>query len=209
MLRKDEHFEERCTTQQTENRTEPNRSTDISSLYVRLSTSLKRYASRYFRRPQEIEDIVQEAFVRVLEAQNKRKIQVDDGYLYRTTRNLALNTLQKSENRLTDTIGDLLPETVLLESLSLEDEFESRERFQLFCSAVRQLPRKCQRVFILRKVYGLSLKEIAERMDISVKTVEVHMTKAIVRCTDYMDAEDNHCKADVKEIKQGGIRRSR
>jgi RNA polymerase sigma-70 factor (ECF subfamily) len=203
VLKKNEQFEKDRATQKKES----SGSNDLTSLYERLNTALKRYASRYFRRPQEIEDIVQEAFVRVLEAQNSRKIQVDDAYMYRTTRNLALNTLKKSETRLTDTVGDLLSETVLLESISLEDEFESRERFQLFCSAVRQLPRKCQRVFILRKVYGLSLKEIAERMDISVKTVEVHMTKAIVRCTDYMDAEDNQHKAQVEDIKQSGVSR--
>ena len=194
----------RTTIQTSSNKGPKSSNNDMTGMYTRLQGALKRYASRYFRKPQEIEDIVQEAFVRVLEAQNKRKIQVDDAYMYRTTRNLALNTLQKSENRLTDTVGDLLSETVLLESISLEDEFESRERFLLFCSAVRQLPKKCQRVFILRKVYGLSLKEIAERMEISVNTVEVHMTKAIVRCTDYMDAEDNQQNTKVNDIKQGG-----
>lgn len=203
MLSKDEYLKSNRTTHQEKTTSDSKNSNDITGMYTRLHVALKRYASRYFKRPQEIEDIVQEAFVRVLEAQNRRKIHIDDGYLYRTTRNLALNTLKKSENRLTDTVGDLLSETVLLESISLEDEFESRERFQLFCCAVRQLPRKCQRVFILRKVYGLSLKEIAERMDISVKTVEVHMTKAIVRCTDYMDAEDNQSEAQVQEFKRG------
>ena len=39
-------------------------------------------------------------------------------------------------------------------------------------------------------MYGYSQKEIAERMDVSVKTVEAHLTKAITRCTDYMEAEE-------------------
>ena len=64
-------------------------------------------------------------------------------------------------------------------------------RFQLFCRAVRQLPIKCQRVYILRRVYGYTQIEIAEQMGISIKTVEAHLTKAIVRCTDYMDEQED------------------
>lgn len=170
---------------------------NMDSLYRRLRRSLMRYASRYFNQPQDIEDVVQEAFARVIEARTTRKIRITDSYLYRTTRNLALNTLDKSEYKLTRTVGDTLPQSVLLESPSLEEQFESRRRFELFCRAVRQLPAKCQRVFILRRVYGLSQKDIAERMGISVKTVEVHLTKAIVRCTDYMDAERE--AADIRK----------
>lgn len=165
----------------------PDHGSNMDSLYRRLRRPLMRYASRYFKKPQDIEDVIQEAFVRVIEAKTVRKIRVTDSYLYRTTRNLALNTLDKCEYKLTGTVGDMLSQSVLLESPSLEDQFESRQRFELFCGAVRQLPPKCQRVFILRRVYGLSQKDIAERMGISVKTVEVHLTKAIVRCTDYMD----------------------
>ncbi len=173
----------------------------IGQLYTTLRSSLLGYASRYFKRPQEIEDVVQEAFVKVIEAKNARNIDVTDAYLYTTTRNLALNSLDKLEFRLTDTIGDLMPESVLLETPSLEEQFESRERFELFCRAVRQLPVKCQRVFILRRVYGLTHKEIAERMEISVKTVEVHLTKAIVRCTDYMDKEEKAPTMQAPRVK--------
>jgi RNA polymerase sigma-70 factor (family 1) len=166
------------------------RNPDMEAMYRRLRSSLMRYASRYFRRPQEIEDVVQETFVRVIEAQQTRGTQVNDSYFFRTTRNLALNRLDRCDHRLTDTVGDLLDQTVIQDSPSLEEQFESRERFELFCRAVRELPVKCRRVFVLRRVYGLSHKEIAEHMGISVKTVEVHLTKAIVRCTDYMEAAE-------------------
>ena len=162
----------------------------MAGLYGEIRSSLLRFASRYFKRPQEIEDVVQEAFVKVIEAQRKRQIDSPKAYLYTTTRNLALKQLDTSAYRLTDTVGDLLPDSVLLRTVNLEDEFESRQRFELFCRAIRHLPMKCQRVYILRKVYGFSQKEIAERMGIGVKTVEAHLTKAIVRCTDFMEAEE-------------------
>jgi len=169
----------------------PAQDKDMGSVYGKMYTSLARFAYRYLKKPQEIEDVVQEAFVKVIEAQQRCDISYPKSYLYQTVKNLALKQLDKSDYRLTDTVGDLLPQSVLLETPSIEQEFESRQRFELFCRAVRELPVKCQRIFILRRVYGYSQKEIAEKMSISVKTVEAHLTKAIVRCTDYMDAEES------------------
>ncbi|BFM17016.1 sigma-70 family RNA polymerase sigma factor [Maricurvus nonylphenolicus] len=165
---------------------------DLATVYGEQRSALMRFASRFFRgRPHEVEDVVQEAFIKAFEAQKERKISLVEPYLYRSVKNLAINTLNKSSYRLTDSLGDLLPETVLLESPTLEAEFESRQKFEKFCRAVRQLPVKCQRVFVLRRVYGFSQQEIAERCDISLKTVEAHLTKALQRCTDYMDAEES------------------
>lgn len=166
---------------------------DMGKLYDNMRVSLLRFASRYFRRPQEIEDVVQEAFVKVIEAQHRRSIEFPEAYLYRATRNLALNAISKRDYKLTSTLGDLMPEGAEFQSPSLEHQFESRQNFEQFCRAVRELPVKCQRVYILRKVYGYSQKEIAERMDISLKTVEAHLTKAILRCSDFIDAE-NHAE---------------
>lgn len=163
---------------------------DMAHVYGEMRLSLMRFASRYFKRPQEIEDVVQEAFVKVIEAQRSRSIDSPQAYLYRTTRNLALSQLDKSAYKLTDTLGEIMPESVHLQTPTLEEQFESQQRFEQFCRAIRQLPVKCQRVYILRRVYGFSQKEIAQRLDVSVKTVEAHLTKAITRCTDYMDAED-------------------
>lgn len=176
-------------------------------MYTEIRSSLMRFAFRYFKHPQEIEDVVQEAFVKIVEAKHRTDIQHPKSYMFRTVRNLALKQLHKSDYRLTDTVGDFLPETVLHETPTLEHQFESRQRFELFCRAVRQLPVKCQKVYILRKVYGFSQREIAERMGISLKTVEAHLTKAIVRCTEYMEeaSADNDNQQTVQNFR--GIRR--
>ena len=163
---------------------------DMSKVYMDVRASLLRFAARYFRRPQEIEDVVQEAFVKVIEAQHRREIREPRAYLFRTTRNLALSALGRSDYRLTDTIGELLPELEPLQGPTLEQQYESEQRFDAFCRAVRRLPIQAQRVYILRRVYGFTLKETAQHLGITVKTVESHQTKAMVRCADYMAEEE-------------------
>jgi RNA polymerase sigma factor (sigma-70 family) len=163
---------------------------DMSLVYRELKTSLTRFAYRYYKKPQDVEDVVQEAFVKVYEAQSQRDIQHPKAYMYQTVRNLALRQLDKSDYKLTDTLGELQPETLLEDTPTMEEQFESKQKFELFCRAVSQLPDKCRHVYVLRRVYGFSHNEIAEQMGIGVKTIEAHLTKAIVRCSDYMEAEE-------------------
>jgi RNA polymerase sigma-70 factor (ECF subfamily) len=166
----------------------PHDGLEIAGLYADIRQALIRSVRRYLKRtPHDVEDVVQEAFIRAIETQRDRYVHSPKAFLYRATRNLALNAIEKSAYKLTDALGDLLPEAVISEAPSAEDQFETRERFELLCRAIRHLPARRRRVFVLRRVYGLSQKEIAERMSISLKTVEAHLATAMVQVTDYME----------------------
>ena len=65
-------------------------------------------------------------------------------------------------------------------------QIASDEEFGLFCAAIRELPRQSQRAFILKKVYGYSLKEIMLEMGLSQPTVESHIVSATKKCVQYM-----------------------
>ncbi len=164
-------------------------STDMGSVYHEARAGLVRYISRYFKRSQEAEDVVQEAFVKVIEAQREREIQSPKAYLYQTARHLALSQLKKSSFRLTDVMGDVLPESDLLLTASMEEQYEVSENFEVFCRAVRSLPVKCRRAYVLCRVYGFSQKEVAEHMGISLKGIEGHLARATRRCVDFVEAE--------------------
>ncbi len=64
-----------------------------------------------------------------------------------------------------------------------------QERFLLLCRAVRELPVQCRRAFVLKKVYGMSRKEIADYMGLSESTVQKHIAKGMVMCTEYLEAQ--------------------
>ena len=138
-------------------------------------------------RPHDIEDIVQETFIRSYEAAEKQPIRHPKSFMLRTARNLALNHVGRHDNKFTDSIEDWSGSDVYLETASMESQFDSNERFLLFCRAVRKLPVQCRRVFILKKVYGLGQKEIAEFLGISQSTVEKHVAKGLLMCTEFME----------------------
>lgn len=153
-----------------------------------FSGKLKRYLKKILKRPEDVEDIAQEAFVRVLEAGSKGEIHYRQAYLFRTAHNLALNSLARKSNLLEDYIEDFPELEVLSESASLEDTVASQQRFELFCRAAASLPHQCRQVLILRKVYGLSQSEVADRLGIAVSTVEKHLAKGMLRCAAQMQS---------------------
>lgn len=162
-------------------------SAEFKSLYTRL----KRYASRYLSTPEDAEDITQEACLKVLEAGSKGKIEQPEAYLFRTTRNLALNKLARNSRLAFIYIEDLADSSVIEEGLPLEEEIFSQKRFERFCTALVDLPDQCRRVVILRKVYGYSHQQVAKKLNISISTVEKHLSKGLIRCAIHMEKQES------------------
>ena len=169
----------------------------IGETFLANRSSLKRFISQFINHPQDIEDIVHDAFLNSYAAEINTKIHKPKAFLFQTARNLAFKHLSKSSNRLTDYLGDFDLSEVLIEGSSMEDTAESHEQFAFFCKAVQKLPLQCRRAFILRKVYGLSHKEIAKHLNISVSTVEKHLATGITRCLDYMRAKGYTYRLDT------------
>ena len=161
----------------------------VAGTYLNCRMQLMKFASRFFRRPEDIEDVVQEAFVKSLQAErHDTTIRAARSYLFRVIRNLALNELTRGDDRLTEALDEYDP--AFTDGVDIERQVEASERFELFCRAVARLPDVCRRVFVLRRVYGFSQREIAEHLGISIKTVEAHLAKGMVRCTDFMELFD-------------------
>lgn len=139
-------------------------------------------------RPDDIEDIVQETFLHSFAASNRQQIDNPRAFMVKTARNLALNHIGRAEQRLNQSIEELVGLDGEFEELtpSLESQHQSAEEFLVFCRAVADLPLVCRKVFILKKVYGLSQKEIASYLDISESTVEKHVAKGLLLTADYM-----------------------
>jgi RNA polymerase sigma factor (sigma-70 family) len=137
--------------------------------------------------PKEIEDIVQETYVRICQMDQRETIEQPKSFLMKTARNLAYDHLKKAETRLADGVDTEFGfDTQDLVSDEVFESIASSQEFSHFCEAVRQLPVQCRRVFVLKKVYGYSQKEIAKEMNLSESTVEKHIAVGFKRCATYM-----------------------
>ena len=138
--------------------------------------------------PRDVEDIVQETYVRVCQIENKDAIRRPQSFMFRTAQNLALNHVKRAEQRLArgvDAIDEMgMPGYGLLEDQTYAKAV-SDEQFALFCEAVRHLPQQCRRAFVLKRVYGYSLREIAREMNLSQSTVEKHIVAGAKKCMSY------------------------
>lgn len=141
--------------------------------------------------PSEIEDIVQETFVRVCQIKNKDAVREPQSFMFRTAKNLALDHAKRAESRLT-TATDMIDDVPAAEFMQTSNDnttytqVASDEEFALFCEAVRELPKQCRRAFILKKVYGFTLKEIMAEMNIGQPTVETYIVNGTKKCVKFL-----------------------
>lgn len=177
----------------------------LINIYITLREKLARSVTKLVP-PKEVEDIVQEAYVRICQIKNSDNIDSPKPFLFKMVRNLALDYRKRAESRVTDGI-DNIDQLAVDESQCERDEmFEqaaSSEKFGRFCEAVRVLPVQSRRAFVLKKVYGYSQKEIAREMNISENTVEKHIALGIKRCTFYMQQYHYTDRSKPMNVKKG------
>lgn len=163
-----------------------------NELIIDAFLSCRSYLARTLSRllpPHDIEDIVQETYVRICQFKPKEEVRAPRALMAKIARNLALDHLKRADYRLSNRFDDA-SEMEIGETSRQRDETlnqaASDEEFAQFCGAVRQLPQQCRRVFVLKKVYGYSQREIAAELQISESTVEKHIAKGMKLCIHYM-----------------------
>jgi len=141
---------------------------------------LVRYALLYLPDMHQAEDVVQETFVKIWE-QKQDLIATENirFYLVTAVRNNCISALRKLKKQpvvLTDNAPEPEPEPLFHPS---QFEEQSNEQVKKITDALNQLPPKCREVFLMVKLHGMSYKQAAETLELSVKTIENQMGKAI------------------------------
>ncbi|PWV53275.1 RNA polymerase sigma-70 factor [Chitinophaga sp. S165] len=156
---------------------------DKSELFLQLFHTcyerLHRYAYTLLRDSEEANDIIQTVFARLWE-KRETVIFEDDikGYLYRSVHNLSMNVIRKegARNRyMSYKNGD---KDSLMQG-GTEQQTLTRELEQHISRATGALPEQCRIIFLKSREEGKKYAEIATELNISVKTVEAQMSKAL------------------------------
>jgi RNA polymerase sigma factor (sigma-70 family) len=152
-------------------------------------TALRRWLHVRFPR-MDADDLVQESFLRILRAQASQPVEHPKAFLFTIARNLALNQIRHDRHEHREALREIDPSAVLDETPGIPEALVRRQEHELLIQALQQLPDRARQVFTLRRVYGLSIKEICARLGIAEKTAEAHISLAIRRCTDFVQCAD-------------------
>lgn len=152
--------------------------TALEELFNLYYPRLFRFSKSFLKLSEGIEDILQEVFIKIWD--NRKKIRSTDtfnAYIFTISRNLLLNELRSrlSDQKARDA---LMNESVADEFLPLQDgDFqELKEKVE---EIMAHLPESHRDYFIMSRQEGLSNRAIAEKMGVSEKNVEYHLSRAI------------------------------
>ncbi|MDR2882110.1 MAG: RNA polymerase sigma factor [Azoarcus sp.] len=168
-----------------------NDSRSITEAFLQVEQKLKRYLMRFLMHRQDVEDIVQETILKAYEAEKNTEVRSPKPFLFKIAHNLAITEIVRKRKKLMVTLGALEESEALDDGRTPEAEAEMDALLQEMGAALRDLSPRCRSVLIMRKVYGFSHKEIGQRMGISVKTVENHLTRALRHCQVAMSVKDD------------------
>lgn len=153
---------------------------DLTGLYASEQGRLKRLVKRMVGNRTTAEDVVQQAFVKLMAAAGHGDLANCPAYLTRTARNLALNHLRDASRRAEVGLPDGELEAIADGRPSPETEAIYRCELRRVLAAVAALPRRRREAFVLHKFEGLSYDEIAARQGISRNTVISQIVSALV-----------------------------
>lgn len=147
-------------------------------LYKKYSKRLYKFSFSILKSQEESENIVQDVFLHLWE--NRNKIEKDSSiqyYIFTIAYNSSISIIRKKA--LESQFIEYLKSIQDLSQESVNVEIEYNELTKKLDDIINHLPDRQREVYLLHKKEGLKYQEIAERLNISVNTIENHMSRAL------------------------------
>jgi len=165
----------------------------------------------------ETDDIVQETYAVLAALASVEHIESPRAYAFQTAQSVILRHLRRARVVRIDALGDLEMLNTPLDDPSPEHETAARQELRRVAILIAALPAKCREAFTLRKVDGLSQREVAQAMGISESTVEKHIGRALrtlmeamknggnapIAASDALGDEDPRANAKARDQRRG------
>lgn len=160
--------------------------TEFSRIYTLYFPKMVRFAREYILSEGEAQSLVQDLFLYLWERRDTLEAVSNlNAFLFTLTKNRCIDFYRQHSrmSRLKESL-DALQERELalkMEALQQFDEnmFSTQEIEELLDNAINHLPEKCREVFILSRMEGMKHEEIAQQLNISVHTVQNHISTAL------------------------------
>ncbi|RWY48195.1 RNA polymerase sigma-70 factor [Mucilaginibacter gilvus] len=169
----------------------------FEKLFYALNKPLIKFCVLYVRQNEVAEDIVSELFVKCW--QNRQKlcgINNPATYLYIAVKNQSLNYIKKYSNIHMVQIEDT-DEFALVNTYNPQKELEKKELVFKLDKAISALPQQCRIIFRLIKEDGMKYKEVGEVLDISPRTVQTQLFRALKKLSAVLDPDQKRARHSV------------
>lgn len=159
-----------------------------------LEGQLLSYLRRHGNGPHEARDLLHDVYERALLGASKGLPEHGRAYLFTIARNLLITRAKRARIVSFDLVADLDDLPLDEDMLTPERHASAREELRRALEGMERLPPRCREVVRLRKVEGLSTREVAERLDVGIDAVERQMTLGMRALTDFMLGGDGRVR---------------
>lgn len=160
---------------QTQGRTHGEAVEDLSRRY---SAALQRYFGRRGIGPDDAADLAQEVFAKLSDRNALDGVDNVDGYLFAIAGNIARDHYRRRKVRLDYASAAQLEEGFGHDNFTPERLYEGQQELDAVVAALNEMPERMRNIFILARLENLPRAEIAARLGVSKRTVELQITQA-------------------------------
>ena len=151
-------------------------------------SQLRSYLRGAFPSVRDVDDVVQESYLRIWKARAGQEIQSAKAFLYKVARHVALDLIRRHRTSPIDPLGDLAELRVIEDKPDAAELLTAREKLDLLADAVVSLPARRREIILLHKIKGLPQRTVADQLGLSERTVENHCRLALIECEEYLRA---------------------
>jgi RNA polymerase sigma-70 factor (ECF subfamily) len=144
--------------------------------------ALRSYVQGKFPGMRDIDDVVQESFLRVWQARLARPIISSKAFLFTVARHVAFDLARRARRSPLEPCALIDEVPAAVEQPTAAESMSWHEKIDLLGRAIAQLPARRREVVLLHKIDGLSQREVAQRLGLSEKTVENHVALGVRDC---------------------------
>lgn len=148
--------------------------------------ALRAYLHLKFPTLRDIDDLVQDTYTRLIRAHDKGQVSHPKAYLFAAARNAALDFFRREKIVSIEHLAEIHELPVLEEGRDVAEAAAHDQELEILAEAIRSLPPRCREILTLRKLRGLSYREIAESLGISEHTVNAQLAIGVLRCRQFL-----------------------
>lgn len=151
-------------------------------------SELRAYLRRKFPSLFDLDDLIQETYVRLFRAKREGRVAEARPYLFATARNTACDLFRRSKIISISALAEIDGLSVVEERAPVSEALDHEHELAILTEAIAALPDRCRQVLTLCKLYGLSHREVAQQLGISEHTVNAQIALGVMRCRKFLSS---------------------